>query len=670
MNLKRLRGIAAAALTTIAAALFASCSNSMAGSVDGGSNVRMATLSLSATGIPNDYAEQFEASYPNAAKAAARSILPDDPYDIGKVGDSTSQSENLTFYLSGTSTTGKKLKDTQVKITAKAGTDPVVYEYAKADGTSISIDSMSWNLVLTAYKKYDGQDATTNEPVLQGFCSADLRNGSGTASFTLSPENLKTPGTVEIKGSFKPYGNVDSYTMGIYKKDSASGKIYEEKVTGVTGDGDTEVDFTCDSTKDTSLSLLPGSYLYKMVFKNAAGVITGSFIDTLVVDAGNALKQDIGLIDVVNKRPGAPTNFTANLVKGSEKPDGTYQVRLNWTSGGGETNFEVELTEYDADGTATDTSTKKIYGMESMDLGTTPDGVINFQGSDVWAGEGGAMTYGDETAYFKLKLGVVYEVRIRARNYVGVSEDTSTADGWTKRGAGTDDADGNVAYGSEKINRMKIEYNLNGGILSLYNNNNRLEKTENYTEYRSWDGTLTLGGDLLEIGTGTSDNQLTKGSSPFNKWVDSANATPKVFYQNLSVTADFGSSLTGSVSMKPGKDDVLLEHITLSYQSATSAATSEKASERTSNTVKKKMGATTESVTKLTVALDTDAYAYKNVKFELIYDGSRSYLGYDDAAKNSCTLSLDDYVGKIQVRVIADTANATGMSQTLLFELQ
>ncbi|MDE5799329.1 MAG: hypothetical protein K2H73_10015, partial [Treponemataceae bacterium] len=184
MNLKRLHGIYAVALITIAAALIAGCSNSIAGSVDSGTG--MATLSLSATGIPNDYAAQFEKSYPTARNVAARSITPDTPYTPNTMG--------LTFYLSGTSETGKRLEGAdaiEVVLAPKSGSTDV-YEMTAADGTAVTLPSMSWNLVLTAYK-----DAAKAEPVLQGFCSVDLRNGSGTASFTLSPENLTTSGSVK-----------------------------------------------------------------------------------------------------------------------------------------------------------------------------------------------------------------------------------------------------------------------------------------------------------------------------------------------------------------------------------------------------------------------------------------------------------------------------------------
>lgn len=669
MNLKRLRGIATVALITIAAALFAGCSNSMAGSVDEDSNVRMATLSISATGIPNDYAEQFAKSYPTAAKAASRSITPNDPFDIGNVGNSATQSENLTFYLSGTSATGKKLADTQVKVAAKAGSSPVVYEYTKMDGSPVSIDAVSWNLVLTAYKSYT--DATTNKPVLRGFCSIDLRNGSGTANFTLSPENLTTEGSVKITGKFYTHDNVAKYTIGIYKKDSTSEKIDESSVPSVTADASGLADFTY-----TCSSVAPGSYLYKMVFKNAANVITGSFIDTLIVDAGNDLVQDLGTLDIINKKPGAPTDFTANLVKGSEKPDGTYQVKLNWKSDGGETNFEVELTEYTDDGTSVIATGPKIYGMESMDLGTPKDDVINFQGSGVWAGEGGAMTYGDEEAYFKLKLGVVYEVRIRARNYVGVSD-------WVDRDNTnvTDNTDPLLYGTTEKINRMRIEYNLNGGKLKLWNTDTSThdEKEGTYTEYQTWKGSDL---DLLAIDideTVTNSNRLRKGEnpgSPFSEWRtnvrDDATGITKANYKNLSVTAFFGSSVKGTVSMANAKKDVKLSDIEISYGTATSPTANSVAivTADTTYTIQKETG-TPKEPTNLRIVLKTDTNTYTNIRFELSYEGVQTMLPCEAAADNACTLVLDDYVaGIIQVRVIADTANAIGMSQTLTFDLQ
>lgn len=654
MNLKRLHGIYAVALITIAAALFAGCSNSMAGGVDSGTG--MATLSLSATGIPNDYAAQFEKSYPTAAKAASRSITPDTPY--------TPADTTLTFYLSGTSETGKKLDGTdaiEVVLTETAAGSGKYTIKAKDGNVDVTLSSMSWNLVLTAYT--DGSSKT--EPVLQGFCSVDLRNGSGTASFTLSPENLTTPGSVTITGNFPPYDNVATYTMGIYKKTSASELIDASALmtkTVTAGTTSELFEYKCNSVS-------PGNYLYKMVFTNADGVITGSFIDTLIVDAGNPLVRDLDTIDVVNKKPGAPTDFAASLVKNSENADGTYQVKLSWKSGGGETNFEVELTEYTDDGTDDTTATKTIYGMASMDP-LDPKEVENFQGSDVWAGKGGAMTYGDTEAFFKLKLGVVYDVRIRARNYVGTSAATDTD--WTVRtAAGTSDTTNFEGYAAaDKINRMKIEYNLNGGTLSYYDSssNSHRTKTENFTEYQTYTGTplslLSIDKDATADTVTQPNNALRKGTSPFAKWVDSTGAeATDADYKNLSVTASFGSSVTASAGMAEAKTDLELSDIKVTCGNIVSQA-----AQKTTYSVDKMTNAGTPAT--IIIQLET-TNGYKNIQFELSYNGTQTFLPFDTGTTNQCTLSLDDYVaGVIQVRVIADTKDAINRSQTLTFRLQ
>lgn len=578
----------------------------------------------------------------NELTGGVRSILPDDPY--------TPDSAGLTFYLSGTSTTGKKLADKEVTLKLKDGSTDE-FEFDTTAGP-VTLESRIWNLVLTAYT--DG--ATKAKPVLQGFGSVDLRNGSGLVSFTLSPEGLTTPADITITGKFKPNNNVSSYTMGIYKKNSVSEAI-DEKIETYSGDGTTDESFTY-----TYASLEPGTYLYRMVFKNTDGTVTGSFTDTLIVYAGNALTQDIGTIDVVIAPPAPPTDFTVSLEDGSAETssDDTYRVKLAWTSGGGETNFEVELTEYSDDGTTAATGYPKVYGMKAMDTDTPKTGVVDFQGSDVWASKGSAMTYGDEEAYFKLKLGVVYEMRIRARSAVGTSD-------WVDRTVATATT-GFTPYGTEKINRMKVEYLLNGGTLTLYDANGNKTKTGNYTEYKNWAGTDL---DLLKIdNTDEHANQLKKGESNFVAWKKEAtDASPAITtsnYQNLSVIAFFGSSLSGDIGMTDPIQDVKLADITATYGSVASPGANP------ISLVKNGTYDIPKGTEVIKITLSTATTDYKNIKFRLITTDNP--FGSDlmpDAAGNSCTLTRTDYdPGKIQVLVTADTPTNKGLTQLLIFNLQ
>ena len=655
-----LKKIMAGAAALLIAAMFTGCMNSEAGSID--SDRKMSSLSISVTEVPNDYEQLFLASYPKN-ESSSRSITPNDPYEIADTG--------LSFVLKGKSETGLTFGPKTVTLTEGA-VNSGHYNF----GETITLESMLWTLTLTAYNDSPAPAADTEgtKPVLIGYSTVDLRNGNGTAPFTMTTKGLETEGSVTITGKVKDDDSiVAKYTMGIYSKDKGEAVYGPEDATATTG---TEHDFTY-----TNSTVVPGNYLFKMIFYNAKNTIIGSYVDTLIVNPGNALVRDLGTLDIIGKIPEAPESVKAYLIKDSETIEG-YKVLVSWEGGKYATNFELKLTEYAGDGTDdSDVKNKTtIYGLKEMDS-ADPKTVEDFITSDVYGTGTGAssMLYGDKTAILNLELGKIYEIQMRARNYIGTSKDATGTDDWTNRTdatettltIGTDTV--NVTGFESKLNRMLLTYNLNGGKLSLDGSD---EYTGKYAEYKTWKGTDN---SLLEI---TAPVTLTKGTTDFNKWLFesgtglAADGTTEVtthnkkvskfWYKNLTVKAFYGNSLTGDVSMEDAPLDVELSDINVSYGTEASQATEATPAAGVYSISKKQSDGTD---TYVCVTLSSATTEYKNIRFELTTQSNADPESLVVTDTNKCVFSLGKYVpGKISVRVIADT-NVKDRSQTITLDI-
>lgn len=655
-----LKKIMAGAAALLIAAMFTGCMNSEAGSID--SDRKMSSLSISVNEIPNDYEKMFLASYPKN-ESNSRSITPNDPYEIADTG--------LTFVLTGKSETGLTYGPKTVTL-AEDTENTGHYNFNE----TLTLESMLWTLTLTAYNDSPAPAADTEgtKPVLIGYSTVDLRNGNGTAPFTMTTKGLETEGSVTITGKVKDDDSiVAKYTMGIYSKDKGEAVYGPEDATATTG---TEHDFTY-----TNSTVVPGNYLFKMIFYNAKNTIIGSYVDTLIVNPGNALVRDLGTLDIIGKIPEAPESVKAYLIKDSETIEG-YKVLVSWEGGKYATNFELKLTEYAGDGTDdSDVKNKTtIYGLKEMDS-ADPKTVEDFITSDVYGTGTGAssMLYGDKTAILNLELGKIYEIQMRARNYIGTSKDATGTDDWTNRTdatettltIGTDTV--NVTGFESKLNRMLLTYNLNGGKLSLDGSD---EYTGKYAEYKTWKGTDN---SLLEI---TAPVTLTKGTTDFNKWLFesgtglAADGTTEVttrdeevskfWYKNLTVKAFYGNSLTGDVSMEDAPLDVELSDINVSYGTEASQATEATPAAGVYSISKKQSDGTD---TYVCVTLSSATTEYKNIRFELTTQSNADPESLVVTDTNKCVFSLGKYVpGKISVRVIADT-NVKDRSQTITLDI-
>ena len=677
MNLKRLRGIYAVALITIAAALFAGCMNSMAGSVDGSS--RMATLQLSATGIPEEYAEEFAAYCARQNSASSRSILPNDPFDIGGIGSGSGQSDGLVLVLTGKSETGMTFEPKEVTLdTGTTVDDKTVYGFNEI----IALESMSWALVLTTYKNYNAT-TKTGDAVLRGYCSVDLRNGSGTATFVMGIAGLITPGSVSISGTIVDEdGLAKSYTMGIYRKDNIKDVGDTEQIVAsfdVSADG--TFTFTANGKE-----VPPGTYLYTMIFYNADKEVVGSFTDTIVINPGNALKKDNLVIDVIGRKPTEPADLKAYLVDGSEPSDGrTYNVKIQWTQAKYVTNYELNVVESPTNGTDFSTDSNgmieggMIYGMASMDKAATKT-VVDFPGSAVFGTDSSSMMYGDTSCVLELETGKVYEIQLRARSYYGTSE-------WVDREGGDSGVTGLTAYAApatQRINRMLITYNLNGGKLKVGGTTDTYENVP-YSEYKCW----TTDDALIAIKSGdgeptSGEFTLKKGTSAFVEWLledgtainadedetsTRGDAVEKYTYKNVVVTASFGNEVSANVSQEAAKKDVDRTDIIIKYGISGDITQDPVVNANGVYTLTKSGSDGTSN--KIQIELKNTGTKYTNVKFEVKKQSEITYTSVSQTTAGVCQIDTASYQsGRMYVMVTADTENAKSMSQTLIFDLE
>ena len=663
MRLKH-RYVAVLAVFTL---FIAGCSHNLVGRMSGDGNAEE-TVTFSVTDIPPNYAQMIE----EAQNPASRTILPNAPF--------APNDASLTFILTGTSNGGNSLPATTVTLDA-------THKF------NIVLSAQVWDLTLTAYKNYG---TPPHKPVLQGHCTVDLTNSNGTATFAMSTKGLTTPGTAKVTGSvLDPLNICTKYTISIcdaysgkpitqYKDLSGTSQPTNAEQEHVTGSHSGSFNFhygdTAISPADPVVTLNPGAYAFLMIFYKGTGTSSdphipiGSYADTIVVDPGNDLVQTLGPLDVLNKAPTDPQNLRAYLENNSEDTEGAYyHAKLTWDSSMFEINYELELSTYADDGSGTPAVT--IYGFN-----TTNTAATNFAGSLLRYS--GSLISGSNECTLKLELGKVYEVKIRARNYIGASN-------WVERiGTGTALSGYELidAGGLKHINRRRIRYNLNGGTLTLDKGGTPQIKTGNYIVYDSYQGVAK---DLLKIDPATSPtgNTLVKGTTDFVNWLNPNTTavvsydhltpvTPSdaVFYKhaNVDVTTDFGNGLEGTVTTPGPITDIPDGKIKITYDKSGGTSPQTPTMNGTHYKIPKRIGT---DVSFIKVEFDnlTPPSEYTNMECTAYFTSGAgvSAVRFVSAVDgNSCTFSTGTYPTQTFVlKVSAYNTSHTLLSRTFLIDL-
>lgn len=485
----------------------AGCQNSLEGdsvSGDGIEGLRTLTVEI------KNYSEFVEESSVQANRfAPARSIMP----------DAFTTADTLSYYLYGKASNGEEKKWTLVTV--------------DAGKFSLDVEPYNWNLTLavTADAKTTIADAdelatVKGKAVLIGYAAVDLTRHANSASFTLKPDGLTTPGkvklTTSLEGSWTIPDNIESVRLGIYNFTKGTVVNYSDDsstvVTATKSAGTIAFPSTFgDSTKD----LAPGTYTFKVEFLDADDNCQAEWSDSIVILPGKTNSTAVAVPKVLGTAPAAATAFTASYVAGTEdSTPGFYDVMFEWKGAAcvNERSFEIDLLEV--------TGTKTVTAIPISDTewatAETDSGnkVVTYK-SEVISDQlyvEGSLLANNTSLTMKLPLGKAYVARIRAVNRAGSSDNAYVTVG---TGKGTE-----KVFEGTFINLFRIRYNLQGGT---YTPATGTAQTTPIVDYASKE----IAYRVPDTSDAATTNTLVKNSLSWTKWKKADNtyvdttATPK-----------------------------------------------------------------------------------------------------------------------------------------------
>lgn len=485
----------------------AGCQNSLEGdSVSGEGIEGLRTLTVE---IKN-YSEFVEESSVQANMfAPARSIMP----------DAFKTSDTLSYYLYGKASNGEEKEWTSVTV-----------ENGKF---TLDVEPYNWNLTLavtadaaTTIADADELATVKGKAVLIGYAAVDLTRHANSASFTLKPDGLTTPGkvklTTSLEGSWTIPDNIESVRLGIYNFTKGTVVNYSDDSSTVVTVTKSAGTIAFPSTfGDDQKNIAPGTYTFKVEFLNAKDECEAEWSDSLVILPGKTNDKPVAVPNVIGVKPAAATDFTASYVDGTKDiTPGFYDVKFEWdgTACVNERSFEIDLLEV----TGTKTVTAIPISDTEWDTAETDSGnkVVTYKSeviSDPFYVEGSLLA-NNTSLTMKLPLGKAYVARIRAVNRAGLSDNAYVTVG-TGKGTGT-------VFEGTFINLFRIRYNLQGGT---YTPATGTAQTTPIVDYASKE----IAYRVPDTSDAATTNTLVKNSLSWTKWKKADNtyvdttATPK-----------------------------------------------------------------------------------------------------------------------------------------------
>lgn len=527
-------------LAATVALLFAGCNglNTNDATVDAdGYSSQMCRLSISVDG-----AELASVDNSLTTKSVARTINP------------------VSLEIDATPITAFTLKGVNVTTGATLGTDGAGIALTSSNAVSgqtntfkVSIPYGQWDFTLEA-------TASDGKLLLKGESYKDLRTTASTVNFTLTTDNVETAGHVNLAGTFEDNDSIAAtYSAGLYNTETGNLISNTELTDQNVGTGHS---FTYNLS---TVDIAPGRYSFQIKFFNSSSNQVGYWEDIVVIAPGRTTTDTaISCGKIIFQKPASPANLRAFLKTNSEDADG-YTVILTWDDmSTNEENFVIYVEEYASDAANATKTTYKILGVEAADPTDADDKREVFHTSAMNAG--GSVRASSHTASIKLPFGKVFDVSIRAQNFVGLSKFSDTVDACPRVTTTATAPANSTLIDSDKLNRMVIKYFLDNGTLTLIDGS---VKTGNYIlyksiyEYADADEKL-LSNALITINNnpaaGTTSNHLVRDSQPFVKWVkadgSSIAATDAITYEGIEVKASYDPLTSISYSIEDGYEEI------------------------------------------------------------------------------------------------------------------
>lgn len=486
----------------------AGCQNSLEGdsvSGDGIEGLRTLTVEI------KNYSEFVEESSVQANRfAPARSIMP----------DAFKTSDTLSYYLYGKASNGEEKEWTSVTV-----------ENGKF---TLDVEPYNWNLTLavtadaaTKITEADDLAAVKGKAVLIGYAAVDLTRHANSASFTLKPDGLTTPGHVGLKtsleGNWTIPDSINSVRLGIYNLTNGKAVTYSDDnttVVTVTKSAGTTIAFP-STFGDSSKDLAPGTYTFKVEFLDAKDECEAEWSDSIVILPGKTNDKPVAVPNVIGAKPAAATDFTASYVDGTKDiTPGFYDVKFEWKGAAcvNERSFEIDLLEVTGSTVAAIPTDDTTWGSAVTDSGKTAVTYGSKVISDPFYVEGSLLA-NNTSLTMKLPLGKAYVARIRAVNRAGSSDNAYVTVG-TGKGTGT-------VFEGTFINLFRIRYNLQGGT---YTPETGSAQTTPIVDYASKE----IAYRVPDTSDAATTNTLVKNSLSWKKWKKADNT-----YVDVAVTPSY-----------------------------------------------------------------------------------------------------------------------------------